>query len=212
MLAETYTDGTLEFNNEQTALFLGISTSRVAEYVKKYPDFPTPRIAEEAYKGRGYKPVRYRADEIAAWATRHGLKYDAIQELANRAWAEERREGGYNPFIIAFILAGGDKRWLAAHLGVHPQKLYTNKVEPLPEERIKELYIYAAAQVLYKGAELTSLLKLDPKLAGDDGIKAALYNLNHAHKIIFGSTLLDYLLGKAAEAGQLDAFLGKGGA
>lgn len=212
MLAETYTDGTLEFNVAQTALFLGISASRVTEYARRHPDFPKPRIAEEVFKGRGYPPVHYRADEIAAWATRHGLKYDALQELANRAWAEEYRKDGMNPFAVAFVFAGGDKRWLAVSLGVPLDELYATKAEPLSNEKIKELYIYAAAQVLHREKELARLLRADPDLVNAEGVRVAARSLNQAHELIFGSTLLDYLLGKAAEAGQLDAFLGKGGA
>lgn len=212
MLAENAPNGTLEFNLEQTALYLGISTSRVSEYVKKYPDFPAPRIAEEAYKGRGYKPVRYRADEIAAWATRHGIKYDALQELATRAWAEENHKDGMNPFAVAYVFAGGDKHWLTASVGIPPDKLYGTGAEPTPNEKIKELWIYAAAQVLHREKELALLLQADPDLVNVEGVRVATRSLNRAHEIIFGNTLFDYLLGKAAEAGQLDAFLGKGGA
>lgn len=100
-----------------------------------------------------------------------------------------------HPYVCAYVLAGESISRLADEVGVSKYKAGRwLRGEPVAEADVKRLLPVVAAVVIGRYHELGEKLKTDPTLKNDKKFRAALDDLDLAHRLCFGQTLLDFLL------------------
>ena len=92
-------------------------------------------------------------------------------------------EAGLEPAVVADAL----DRWL---------ELWPD------DEELTALFVQAAAQVIRRQRQLAQQLSEDPKLKDGEDFRRAVLDLDEAHRLCFGRTLMDYLLEEDRDHGN----------
>ena len=169
---------------------------------KSDPTFPRP------YKLSGRTSV-YDIDELIAWRDAQpdarGVRQKSLLNLAQRCADFSLGENAAHPFVRGYLLAGGTLRELASETDL-PEDGLAVLVEPdgnreLDEDSLKAIYVQAVAQVLRREKELRRRVEENPAATDDPDFSKALFDLDEAHRLTFGRTLMEYLLREGREDG-----------
>lgn len=100
-----------------------------------------------------------------------------------------------HPYVCAYVLAGEPISRLAYEVGVSKYKAGRwLRGEPVAEGDLKRLWPSVAAVVMGRYRELSEKLKRDPALKHDKRFRDAVDDLNLAHQLCFGQSLIDFIL------------------
>lgn len=179
----------------QAATFLGCSTSTLFRWASTRPDFPP------STKIPGIRATCWWSDELGRWRDQnltHAQKQEALRDLAQCAADTSMLDRGSHPFVRAFLLAGGESlATLADETGL-PEDALRRLSEPggnrdIADTALKELYVKAVAQVLHRERELRQRVARNPELADSPTFQQKGRDLNEAHRLTFGRSLMDFL-------------------
>lgn len=170
---------------------------------KADPTFPRP------YKLSGRTSV-YDIDELIAWRDAQpdarGVREKSLLNLAQRCADYSLGENSAHPFVQGFLLAGGTLCELAAETEL-PEDSLRILAEPggnreLDTDALKAIFVQAVAQVLRREKELRRQAAEVPALGDAPDFRKALLDLDEAHRLTFGRTLMDYLLEEGCDDGN----------
>jgi len=102
-----------------------------------------------------------------------------------------------HPWLLAALLANGGKRkQVADELGVPLRQVlqWSNAEAPVPAHYLPELNRLAFALILFHEERLRKAMLVKPKIVDQVNFNEELDNLNLAHWVLFGRSLLHFLL------------------
>jgi len=189
-------DNRVALRPAHAAAFLGCSPATLWRWAKTLEGFPQP------HKVPGQRVTVWFRDELARWREsnlRRDTKQKAFQDLAQQCADRNPDPGEPHPFVRAFLLAGGESlAALAVETGL-PEDGLSRLAEPggnyeLTDEALKAIFVQAVAQVLRREKELRKRLDDNPELEESPTFRGTLRDLDEAHRLTFGRTLMHYLI------------------
>lgn len=174
---------------------------------KNEPGFPKP------HKFPGKRASFWYKDELDAYAEQQDPRRTYRPEILDLAWhctdaviqVRSIPDESPHPFITAFLLAGGDSlEMLAGEAGlpVDRVRLLAKRYGDVTDDEMCELFILGVAQVLHRQKALRQRIEADPALIDSEPFLKLLYDLDEAHELCFGRSLIDYLLKEGREDGN----------
>jgi predicted DNA-binding transcriptional regulator AlpA len=179
----------------QAAAFLGCSQASLYRWASTRPDFPQPT------KIPGIRATCWWSDELARWRDQnltHAQKRKTLCDLAQRAADTSLFDRGSHPFVRAFLLAGGESlATLADETGL-PEDALRELDGPdgncdLDRDALTKLHATAVACVLHRERELRTRLDHNPELAESPTFQKMALDLDEAHRLTFGHSLMNVL-------------------
>ncbi|RWX91336.1 helix-turn-helix transcriptional regulator [Pseudomonas aeruginosa] len=190
----------------QAATYLGCSTATLWRWTKTLEHFPQP------HRLPGQRVTVWFQDELDLWQATHGTNRATRQNLLALAWhcvdaglnAADQPNEGPHPFITAFLQSGGGLlEMLAVESGLPTDRVrqLAEKSDDITDDELTALFVQAAAQVIRRQRQLAQQLSEAPKLKDRDDFRRAVLDLDEAHRLCFGRTLMDYLLQEDSDHG-----------
>lgn len=196
----------IKLNATEVAFHTKKSVANIYWKVKHDPAFPKP------HKVPGRRASFWYKDEIDAYEEKQEKRRTFRKEVLNLAWhcadavnqVRATPDDAPHPFITAFLLAGGDSlEALTAETGLPAGRVrqLAEKHGDATDDEVCELFIQAVAQVLRREKELRQRIEADPALTDSEPFLKLLYDLDEAHALCFGRSLIEYLLKEGREDG-----------
>ena len=127
----------------------------------------------------------------------------ALLRMAWRATDSEINPFASHPLVLAFLMAGGTLSLLAGETEIPKASLkrfsQSGGNYNLTDETLFELFVQAMGQIRRREEELAEQFKGKTELT--EAERESLFNLNEAHRLTYGQTLLHYYL-RQQEGGQ----------
>lgn len=127
----------------------------------------------------------------------------ALLRMAWRATDSEINPFASHPLVRAFLMAGGTLSLLAGETEIPKDSLkrfsQSGGNYNLTDETLFELFVQAMGQIRRREEELAQQFKGKNELT--DAERESLFNLNEAHRLTYGQTLLHYYQ-RQQEGGQ----------
>ena len=108
-----------------------------------------------------------------------------------------------HPWLLAALLAnGGRRKQVADELGVQLRNVlqWSNAETPVPSEHLTDLHCLAISLVLFHQERLRQAMLAKPKIVDQAKFNEELDNVNLAHWLVFGRSLLHFLLAEKGGA------------
>ncbi|MEX6504652.1 helix-turn-helix transcriptional regulator [Pseudomonas zhanjiangensis] len=189
-------DNRIALRPAHAAAFLGCSPATLWRWTKTLESFPQP------HKIPGQRLTVWFCDELAHWRDsnmRRGAKRKAYLELAQQCADRNPEASDPHPFVHAFLLAGGESLAALAVETDLPEEGLRRLAKPggnydLTDEALKAIFAQAIAQVLHREKVLRKRLEENPELEESPTFRGTLHDLDEAHRLTFGRTLMHYLI------------------
>lgn len=188
-------DNRVALRPAHAAAFLGCSPATLWRWAKTLEGFPQP------HKVPGQRVTVWFRDELSRWRDSNmsrDAKQKPLVDLAQQCADRHPDCAEPHPFVHAFLLAGGESlASLAAETGLPEEGLRPLTERggncDLTEDALKAIFVQAVAQVLRREKELRRRVEQNPELTESPTFSKALFDLDEAHRLTFGRTLMHYL-------------------